>query len=93
MSILDWIIPQKIYIEGTVVRWRQQKGSLGLGDSERVFLVEDSEGDLMAVVCDLDFSADASIADVGDKVTFSKYKNGDHAYKLKIVAVAAPPSP
>ena len=89
MSILDWIIPKKIYIEGTVVRWRQQKGSLGLGDSERVFLVEDSEGELMAVVCDLDLSPDAIIADIGDKVTFSKYKRGDCAFKLKIVATAA----
>jgi len=89
MSILDWIIPKKITIAGTVVRWRQSKSSSGLEESERVFLVEDAEGELMAVVCDLDLSPDAVIADIGDKVTFSKYKRGDYAYKLKIVATAA----
>lgn len=85
MPILDWIIPKKITIEATIVRWRQVKSSSGLEDSERVFLVEDAEGELMAVVCDLDLSPDAVIAEIGDKVTFSKYKRGDYAYKLKIV--------
>ncbi len=89
MPILDWIIPKKITIEATVVRWRQAKSSPGLEDNERVFLVEDAEGELMAVVCDLDLSPDAVIADIGDKVTFSKYKSGDYAYKLKIVATGA----
>lgn len=89
MPILDWIIPKKITIEATVVRWRQAKSSPGLEECERVFLVEDAEGELMAVVCDLDLSPDAVIADIGDKVTFSKYKRGDYAYKLKIVATGA----
>jgi hypothetical protein len=89
MPILNWIIPKKITIEATVVRWRQAKSSPALEESERVFLVEDAEGELMAVVCDLELSPDAVIADIGDKVTFSKYKNGDYAYKLKILATAA----
>ncbi len=89
MPILDWIIPKKITIAATIVRWRQQKSSPGLEESERVFLVEDAEGELMAVVCDLDLSPDAAIADIGDKVTFSKYKSGNYAYKLKIVATSS----
>ena len=89
MSILSWMIPKRIEIEARVVRWRQPNNSFGLDGTERCFLVEDKEGELHSIICDLDGSPEANLADVGDTVTFSKFVRGNNAYRLKIVSTAA----
>jgi hypothetical protein len=88
MSMLTWFIPKKITVNATVVRWKKLKSYFD-NDCKRALLVQDSEGKLLSVFCDLEYAAVGNLVDVGDKVTFTMYKDGEEAYDLKIVEAAA----
>ncbi len=88
MSILNWFVPKRIAVEAKVVRWRQPNSTFGSDCTEHCFLLEDKEGELHSIICDLESSPEANLADVGDLVSFLKFPNGHYAYKLKIVTAA-----